>query len=107
MDRTYPERTITKKTGCGSLHVIIARKHDGKFHFIKIINEKDNACGNSWADGISDLLTFALRRATPEEVTPLLKNLMGHYCNNQKPNKDHITSCIDAIGKILREELGA
>lgn len=105
MERTYQSKTHRAETGCGSLYLTIAYKEDGKFNFIKINAEKDCQCGNSWADAISDTLTFALRRATQEEIKPLLKQLIGHSCNNKKPNAKHIESCADAIGKILREEL--
>lgn len=105
MERTYPSKTFRSETGCGSLYLTIAYKPDGKFNFIKINAEKDCQCGNAWVDSMSDVITFAIRRASQEEIKPLLKQLTGHICNNKRPNKYHISSCPDALGKILQEEL--
>jgi len=104
LSRNYRSKTVCRPVGCGNIYVTIAYKPDGKFHFLKIINEKEGQCGNSWGDSLSDILTFVFRRANKEEIKAVLKSLRGHFCNNVRPNKFSTKSCIDAIHSVLKEE---
>jgi thiazole synthase ThiGH ThiG subunit len=54
---------------------------------------------------MADLLTFSVRRIRNEhEAQAIVKNLRYHKCDRILPNKDHITSCVDAIGQVLEQE---
>jgi hypothetical protein len=52
-------------------------------------------------------LTFALRRSLWEGTTQrgIIKHLQHQRCPSAVPNKDHIVSCSDAIGRCVLEYL--
>jgi hypothetical protein len=104
--REYPSKTYSRPTCEGHIYITIITKDD-KFHSILIEPpSKSNDCGGSFVSAISDLLTFAIRRANgKEEIKAIVKGLSGHYCMGMRPNKHHCKSCSDAISQIIKEEL--
>lgn len=109
---TYCEaKTYQKSTGCGHIYIIINYYNDpekaGRIEQILINGDKENHCGNSWFNTCADDLTYMVRRIrNKHEAIAICKNYRYHRCNNIKPNKDHVVSCVDAIGQVLQVELG-
>ena len=106
---TYKSTTYRKPTGCGHIYISIIYKNDEpeKIELIRIQGcTKTNDCLNSNLESISDLLTFSIRRIRNiHEARAIVKSLKNHRCNRVIPNKDHITSCVDAVGRTLEEVL--
>ncbi len=102
--------TITyKKETCRDLYVVVAYKPDDpqKIEFIRInSSSKVNNCAVSFMEGLADMLTFSIRRIRNEhEARAIIKNLRHQKCLNCPPNKDHSTSCSDAIAQVLEKVL--
>ena len=104
---TYKSRTYKKQT-CKDIYITIAYREDDpkKIDFVRIqATSKDNNCAVSFLEAFSDMLTFAIRRIrNKHEAEAIVKNLRFHKCLNCPVNKDHITSCSDAIGQVLLQE---
>jgi len=99
-------KTYQRKTCSGSLYIIVNRDDNNKFCSI-LINppSKTNECGGSYAYGLQDLATFALKRAEGKrDINLIIKALSGHHCNAMPPNEKHCKSCSDALAGILKEE---
>jgi len=105
----WKEKTYRKPTGCGNIYIIVNFRNDApdRIESIKIQGcTKTNDCLNSWAESLSDLLTFAIRRIRNKyEAEAIIKALAYHRCNKVFPNPEHITSCVDAISRVLKEVL--
>jgi len=104
-------RTYQKDTGCGHIYIIICyysiAEKEGRIEQILINGDKENACGNSFFNTLADDLTYMVRRIRNKfEAIAICKNYRYHRCNKIKPNKDHVVSCVDAIGQVLQNELG-
>lgn len=98
-------REVHKKTGCGNIYVTINFK-DGKFHNLLIVAEGKNNCSNSMNAALADTLTFAIRRAKEEgDLDAIYRNLHGQSCNNCPANEEHISSCADAVARVIKEVL--
>ena len=105
---TWKSATYMKTTGCGNIYITLAYSKDKprKIEFIRISGEKHNNCGASFNEALADMTTFAIRRIrNSHEALAIVKNLLYHRCNNIKPNKDHINSCPDALGQVLKKVL--
>jgi hypothetical protein len=106
---TNKSKTYRIWTPCDNIYVTIASKNEepDKIDFIRISGgTKDNECGCSFLDSLADLLTFSIRRIRNiHESRAICKNLRMHRCNKVKPNREHITSCADALGRVLEKEL--
>ncbi|MFA5388849.1 MAG: hypothetical protein WC312_03745 [Candidatus Omnitrophota bacterium] len=103
-------RSITyKKDTCGSIYIIVAYREEEpeRVDYIRIIaSTKPGACAASFLEALADTLTFSIRRIRNEyEARAIVKNLRFHKCLNCPANKDHITSCSDAIGQVLEKVL--
>jgi len=100
--RTY------KKTTCKDIYITFAYKEDEpkKIEYVRInASSKENNCAVSFMETLADTLTFAIRRIRNEhEAAAIVKNLRFHKCLNCPVNKDHTTSCSDAIGQVLERE---
>ena len=110
LDILWEAKTYRKVTGCGNIYVIINYYQDGekkgKVEQVLINGDKESQCGNSWFNTCADDLTYMIRRIrNKHEAIAICKNYRYHRCNNIKPNKDHVTSCVDAIGQVLQTEL--
>lgn len=103
-------KSITyRKDTCGSIYIVIAYKEDEpeKVDYLRIIaSTKPGACAVSFLEALADTLTFSIRRIRNiHEAKAIVKNLRYHKCLNCPPNKDHTTSCSDAIGQVLTKVL--
>lgn len=108
--RTYEAITMFRKVGCGSVYCIF-NEEEGEFYnlIIKGDNAKEAPCGESWFNSLGAILTYALRRSLWEGTAQraLVKHLLNHRCQVVIPNKEHIVSCSDAIGRMVLEYLKA
>ena len=102
--KDYDTITIQKKVGCGNLYVLFL-ENEGAFHrvFVKGNMAKTSPCGESWLSAIARLVTYSLRRSIWEGTTKraIIKQLMYERCPAAIPNKEHIVSCSDAIGRAV------
>jgi len=100
--------TFAKSVGCGMIYCIFEER-EGAFHKLRIRGdaEKETPCGEAWFRPVASLLTFALRRSIFEGITmrAIVKQLQHQRCPSAVPNKDHIVSCSDAIGRCVLEYL--
>lgn len=108
VEKVFEALTLSKKIGCGTLYCIFNEEEGGFYNIIiKGDNSKETPCGESFMNSTSALLTYALRQSlwdgTAHEA--LVKHMLGHRCNKYVPNRDHIQSCTDAIGKMVLEYL--
>jgi len=110
MTREYDALTMHRKVGCGSVFVII-NEVEGVFYniIIKGDNAKETPCGESWLNAMAAILTYALRQSIWEGTAQeaIVKHLKNHRCSMAVPNKEHIVSCSDAIGRCVLEYLKA
>ena len=108
--RKYDSITMFRKVGCGNVYLII-NEEDGAFYNLIIKGDmcREAPCGESWFNSLASILTYALRRSIWEGTTQkaIVKHLLNHRCNMAIPNQEHITSCSDAIGKMVLEYLKA
>jgi hypothetical protein len=104
-------KTFRKWTPCGNIYIQVAFKADSpdKIDYILIDGgNKEIDCGKSWLQSLADILTFSIRRIRNQhEADAIVKNMRGHRCNKYVPNKDHVGSCVDAIGQVLETLLCA
>ncbi len=108
IENSYISRTYKKET-CDKIYITIAFRQDEpkRVEFIRIFGStKTNNCPNSFFEALADTLTFSIRRIRNNfEAQQICKNLRYHKCLACPPNKNHITSCSDAIGQVLEEVL--
>ena len=108
--RVYDSITMHRKVGCGNIYVIF-NEEEGAFYnlIIKGDNAKESPCGESWMNAMASILTYALRRSVWEgnAQQAIVKHLLNHRCNMVVANHEHITSCSDAIGRMVLEYLKA
>ena len=105
---TYKSKTYRKPTGCGNIYITVTFRDEApeKIEFIRIIGSGSNNCGGSFYESLSDMLTFSIRRIRNQyEADSIVKNLRHHRCNKIIPNRNHITSCSDAVGQVLHQVL--
>lgn len=104
---TNLSKTYKKNLSCLNLYITVTYKEDGKVDYIRINGtNKQDVCGISWIEAISDLLTFSIRRIrNKHEAKAICKALRDHKCLGIAPNKEHIQSCSDAIGRVMMEVL--
>lgn len=117
--------TIRKKVGCGELCCIFEHDEEAfkKFrvklncvnefvvcpHCKKEIEGNLKRCEDFWFDVVAKTLTFAIRRAIWEGHTVIERGIIKHLknetakCRYYTPNKDHVASCVDAIGKSIEQ----
>ena len=112
--KTQNSKTYMKWTPCGNLYITIVYKNDRKtgnkeyaIDYIRVYHSnRENNCGGSFFESLADMLTFAVRRAgEKKDKQAIIKNLIGNRCNKVVANKEHIVSCSDAIGRVLKKEL--
>ena len=103
-----PSKTYKAWTFCGDLYITFTYKEDNKIDYVLISGgNQEHSCGTSFLTCLADFLTFSIRRIRNEhEARAIIKNLLFHRCDKMVANKNHITSCVDSIGKILKKELG-
>lgn len=110
MIRVYDAMTMHRKVGCGNIYCIFNEKDNDFYNLIiKGDNARETPCGESWLNAMAAILTYALRRSVWENNTKkaIIKHLLNHRCNMIVPNKEHIVSCVDAIGRMVLEYIKA
>lgn len=104
--RVYDAMTLHRKVGCGNIYCIFSEE-DGQFYNLIVKGDmaREAPCGESWLNAIAAVLTYALRKSLWEGTAQkaIVKHLLNHRCNTAVPNKEHITSCSDAIGRMVLE----
>lgn len=104
--RNHESLTMFRKVGCGNVYCIFS-ENDGEFYNLIIKGDmaRNTPCGESWLSAIASVLTYALRKSLWEGTAQkaIIKHLLNHRCNMAVPNIDHITSCSDAIGRMVLE----
>src|SRR5574343_1348066 len=104
--RTYDSMTMYRTVGCGNIYCIF-NELEGVFYNLEIKGDhaKETQCGESWFNTMASILTYALRRSVDEGNTKnaIIKHLLNHRCSMVVPNKEHIVSCADAIGRMVSE----
>lgn len=91
--------TIETSVGCGKLYVTINRDRHGIVEVFAKLG-KSGGCSASQTEAIGKLISLALRcNVNPEEI---IRKLKGIRCPNTIwQNGEQITSCADAIAKVL------
>ena len=91
--------TIDKKTGCGTLHVIVCEGDDKVKPFISISLGKQGTCAWSQTYAIGKALTAALRCGV--SIKDLGESLESVGCPQSLSATKGPESCADAISRIL------
>ena len=95
--------TIKMKTGCGNLYVTINEDENGICEVFSTLG-KAGGCAASQTEGISRLISLALRSGVSPE--PIIEQLKGIRCPNPIwQDGEKILSCADAIAKALEKYL--
>lgn len=101
--RVVSGKTIVTSTGCGKLYVTINEDEHGIFEvFLRL--GKSGGCSASQTEAIGKLISLALRcNVNPEEIVRKLKGIRCPQLMWQ--DGEAITSCADAIAKVLEKYL--
>jgi ribonucleoside-diphosphate reductase alpha chain len=91
------------KTGCGSTFITLNKKGEILWEvFIRI--GKSGGCASANCEALGRVISLALQAGV--EVKSLIKNLEGICCHSPTVYEGvNVTSCADAIAKILKEHL--
>ena len=89
-------------TGCGNMYVKLNWNNDKLFEIFATLG-KAGGCATCQSEAITRCLTIGLGYGVPIEV--FVKHLSGISCPYPVafPKKDAVSSCPDAIAKILKE----
>lgn len=104
--RVYDALTMSRQVGCGTIYVIFNEEENAFYNMeIKGDSAKETPCGESWMNALAAVLTYALRHSLWEGTTQkaIVKHLLNHRCNMAVANKEHVVSCVDAVGKMVLE----
>lgn len=96
--QSLPSATFERETHCGKIYVTISTDEDGRPFEVFVRFGKAGHCGAAIFDGLTKILSYALRSGMePEEA---LKALGGIGCNHGS------MTCMNAVSESLREVLG-
>ena len=97
-------KTVKVKTGCGNMYITLGNDDEGIFEVFAALG-KAGSCAKCQMEGISRIVTLALRCDVP--VEEIVKQLKGLQCPapNMFPKEDRVLSCPDAIAKVLEENV--
>jgi hypothetical protein len=102
--------TYKKQTPCLNLYISVVMREDekDKVDYIKIHGtSRGDDCGCAYHEALADMLTFSIRRIrNHNEAKLIVKALRDHKCHRYQPNREKITSCPDAIGRVVQDALG-
>lgn len=86
------------------MYVICNRDEFGVLREVFVILGKSGGCGASQLEGVGRLISRSLRYGIP--LPAIIKDLRGIRCHTPSWESGvEITSCMDAIGQVLEEEL--
>ena len=96
--------TIRVVTGCGRMYITV-NSVDGQLFEVFAVLGKAGSCTKIVMEGISRIVTLALRCDVPvEEIVAQLKGLRcPEPC--MFPREERVLSCPDAIAKVLEERV--
>ena len=105
--RKRPELThghTTKvKTGCGNIYVTVNRDEQGFLECFGTLG-KTGGCASAQLEGLCRMISVAMR--CDVDVEKLVEHLKGIRCASPSWDGEvEITSCADAIGKVLEKEI--
>ena len=98
-------RTLRYCTGCGNLYVIVNNWPEGEGTGAREVFArlgKPGACAATMCEAVARMISTALQHgASSEEIAT---DLIGQACNQPTISDGvEIQSCIDAIGRAMRE----
>ncbi len=102
--QTTEGMTVRVNTGCGKLYVTL-NSVDGKLFEVFAALGKAGSCAKTVMEGISRMVTLALRHDVP--VEEIVKQLKGLRCPEPYlfPKEERVFGCPDAIAKVLEERV--
>ena len=103
-------KSITyKKHTCRDLFITVVYKEDepDRVDFIRIVaSTKEGGCPVSFMEALADMLSFSIKRIRNiHEARQIVNNLRWQKCLECPANEEHITSCSDAIARVLEKVL--
>jgi ribonucleoside-diphosphate reductase alpha chain len=95
--------TWDKKTGCGTLHIIINEKPTGKIFRVFSLLGKGGGCASSQNEAIGRLISRCLKYSVP--IKQIIEDLSSISCHSPftQPDGTKILSCSDGISKALKD----
>lgn len=102
--RTLPATVTRYRTGCGSVYVTVSVDEDGTPLELFANMGKTGGCSMAMLEAVGKSVSVGLRCGVdPKEY---IEKLVGIACPSQSwDNGEHIMSCIDAMGRELRDVL--
>jgi ribonucleoside-diphosphate reductase alpha chain len=96
-------KTIKIATGCGSMYVTVNTLNGKVFEVFAALG-KAGSCAKVQSEAVTRLITLALRFDVPLEE--IVKEIESLRCPSPTwEDKVQVSSCPDAIAKVLKEEL--
>ena len=105
--KAVPGETLEMASPCGKIYVTLNDDPaSGRLLEIFVRFGKSGTCGSLVANALTIVTSYGLRSGM--EVTDAIKGLIGHGCHRSAVLDDgeHITSCVDAIGRAIRLHAG-
>ena len=95
-------KTVRVETGCGHMYVTVCNDEMGVFEVFSALG-KSGSCTKCVMEGISRVVTLALRCGVP--VEEIMKQLKGLQCPLPVmfPKNERVLSCPDGVAKVLEE----
>ena len=90
--------TIKIQTGCGSMFVVVNVDEGDKIFEVFCVLGKEGGCSSAQCEAIGRLISLYLRSGGP--VERIIRQLSGIHCHQEV---DGVTSCSDAIAKVLQQ----
>jgi len=103
--RTLPAAVTRYRTNCGNIYVTVSVDKDGNPLELFANMGKTGGCSMAMLEAVGKSVSVGLRCGVdPKEY---IEKLIGIACPGQSwDNGEHIMSCIDAMGRELRDVLG-
>lgn len=95
-------RTYKYTTGCGSLYITVNRDLAGSPHELFTAHSKNGGCVSALLNTLSRVTSIALRAGV--DASSIVKTMKGQDCGYCR-EVDEISSCADAVGKALQEDM--
>ncbi len=102
--KTLMATTVKVPTGCGNMYVTIT-EHEGKPFEVFGTLGKSGGCPRCYAEAVTRCITLGLRYGIP--AGDFVKELENIACPNPALDDGiRITSCPDAIAKVMAGKVG-